>query len=322
MGSQLSLEGQSLLYDIQQRGSSEFEHGIDPEYIDVLLDRHLDFTIAHPDPYPETMSAMLPTSSDMMDKKLDVLDRSKDTQKEWHKYRSNAVGIGKPNGYTNRTFQERALLEARGLVIPREDPKEFYHYTPRHYADIVRNHEMYEWGPLPPELIQLDRAFAPIHTKASELMRKVLSLIEEVHPEVGKLVTRESLLTSPLRSLLYHPDDNPQLGGGHYDKSLATAQIAESHLGLRIAKDEDSPLELVRRDGDKAAVFVSQGLERAIGTSEFPPAWHDIVSHTELNSGRTWPAQKAAGVCLRFALIYFVNSAEYIDPDKSETHTR
>lgn len=319
---QLSTEGHALISDIQERGYSEFQHGIPSEQIDYLIETYADFTLNHPDPRPETMDAMLPDDHAGIEKRLDELERSKDTQTEWHKYRTNVLGVGKPEGYTSRSFQERALKQARGFVIPAEDPKEFFHYTPRHWSAMARNHKDYGWGSIPPELSKLNQAFAPIHKKASQLVLKVAGLIEETHPEVSKYFDQTSLATSPVRLLFYHPGTSEQLGAGHYDKSKLTIQVAESHEGLQVAPNSNSPLQPVVRADDRAVVFPGLGLRDIVGdNSPYQPGWHDIVRVNRLNEGRSVPP-KAVEVCARWALIFFANGANYINPDKSLTHAR
>ena len=196
MISQQSLEGLQLQLDIEQRGYAELEHGIPGEAIEMLIHTYTDFTLAHPDPEPETMDAMLPeTPDDISLFKLDALDRSKDTQATWHKYRTNVPGIGKPDGYTSRIFQDRALQQTRGISLG-EDPKEFYHFTPVHRAAMARMHREYGWGIVPREVDKLDVAFGRVHNMATKLMMKVCGIVEETHPEIRQFITPGSLRTS------------------------------------------------------------------------------------------------------------------------------
>lgn len=140
---QRTLEGAWLLNEIGQRGYAEFHHEIPDEQIEYLIDRYADFTLNHPDPLPETMDAMLPSKPSVIDlknpafydnhkkfltgnwvaKKLDELDDSKDTQTEWHKYRTNVYAVGKPDGYTNRSFQELRSKKLVVLLYPRRIQK-------------------------------------------------------------------------------------------------------------------------------------------------------------------------------------------------------
>lgn len=320
MGRQLTVEGSVFRDEIMKHGYSEFSHGIETEEIEALTEAYAAFTCGFPNPRPETMDAMLPKTLYIEDS-LDVLDRSQDVQRNWHKYRTNAVGVGKPDGYTNRSFQERALREARGLHLPEaEDPKEYYHFTPRHLTNMIRQHKKFGWGPLPPEVLFLDERFRPIHKKASKLIIKAASYIEETHPEIRNFFTTESLSTSPVRLLFYHPSDRTQLGAGHYDKGALTIQIAESHQGLQVSNSKESPLQPVVRSDEKALMFPGISLGNVLEDNDiYPPGWHDIVKTNQLNEGRFVPRQ-AASVCARWALIFFANGSNFVDRGKAATH--
>jgi len=321
---QQTIEGWQLVRDIEERGYAEFEHHISPDTIDNLINRYANFTLSHPDPLPSTMNAMLPDSDDATDMshRLDELDRSADTQDEWHKYRTNTQQVGKPDGYTNRSFQEKALKQARGLILPPEDPKEFYHFTPRHYGAMSRNHQEYDWGSIPSEVSDLNNAFAAIHAKASELIVRICGIVEETHPEIRKFVTAESLRTSPIRLLFYHPSNGDSLGAGHYDKGAMTLQLAESHRGLRVAPGNEAPLEEVVRTAENAAFFPGTAIdEHHTPGSPYQPGWHDIVKTDILNDGRSIPS-KASEVCARWAIIFFANYENFRQPNKADTHTR
>lgn len=343
MGStQQSIESFLLLEDIAERGYAEFEHNIPNEWVEKLIDAYTAFSLAYPDPSPETMSAMLPqtpTEADLENKdyqddtglflpekwlgcQLDVLERKQDDQQEWHKYRTNAEQVGKPEGYTNRTFQERAIKEQRGLIIPPEDPKEYYHFSPQHYANMARNHQVFGWGPIPKEVIDLERAFTPIHAKAVELVMRVCAIVEEVHPEIRSFISPEALGRSPLRLLSYHPTEEILLGGGHYDKSAMTLQIAESHRGLRVAPNSESEMYEVVRDAQTAVFFCGDAIQRHHDEkTPFIPAYHDITRTDTLNNGRSVP-EAAAEICIRWALVFFASYDNYVQPSKASMHTR
>jgi hypothetical protein len=322
-----------LQQDIEQRGYAELEHGIPNDWIDALIERYADFTLQHPDPSFETMSAMLPagTTADAVKKELDNLDYSKDTQKEWHKYRTNVTGVGKPDGYTNRSLQVSALRAVRGIVLPEEDPKEFYHHTPRHFGAVARQHKALGWGAIPPEVSALDTAFGRIHHKATELITKICAQIEETHSGLSSVITPEALLGSPLRLLFYHPSSEQQLAAGHYDKSVMTVQIGESHQGLRVATQQGQELTPVVRDASAGVLFMSHTLSATPSTKDprgghYPdstlrPAWHDVIADNRPNTGRYVPV-RAAEVCARWALIFFVNENNYVDPGKNAMHSR
>lgn len=205
---QRSLEGEYLINEVKERGYAEFNHHIRPDEIDDLIVCYANFTSNYPDPKFVTIDAMLPKEPSQLDLinpkyldpetkdfmagrwlayKLDELDRTADTQEEWHKYRTNTPQVGKPDGYSNRSFAQAALLSQRGVELdPPEDPKEFYHFTPEHYSNMIRNHTQFNWGPIPQEVIDLKKAFTPIHSKAAQLMVKICEIIEDEHPESVK----------------------------------------------------------------------------------------------------------------------------------------
>ncbi len=320
-GRQLSFENPRLLREIKERGAAEFEHNISVDQIDDLIDCYTRFTTNWGDPEPETMDAMLPDAPiETLAKQLDDLDRSKDKQKNWHKYRTNAPWIAKPVGYTNRYFQSQALQITRGINLP-EDDKEFFHYTPGMKDVVERQHEQYGWGKPPQEFYMLCNAFIRVHTASRKLTEKILSVVEDTHPNIRQLVTPSSTLTSPVRLVGYHRGDQQELGAGHYDKSVFTFQLAESHEGLRIAKDNNSPLEIVRRESDKAVFFPSKSLKDNYPDTPFTPGWHDIIKSETLNHGRHM-SEATRAVFGRWALIFFVNEENFVQHDKSLTHHR
>lgn len=177
----------------------------------------------------------------------------------------------------------------------------------------------------------LNDSLARIHTKLRQLVTNVCYDLEQTHAGVTNIITPEGLRTSPLRLLFYHPSTNTQRAGAHYDKSLITLKLAESHEGLQITTSPTAPLTPVKRSDDKAVLFVSP---RFSGTpfaknpvmGHFPdsvlkPAWHDVVASSTPNAGRTVPVM-AAEVCARWALIYFVNEHDFLVPSKQAMHNQ
>ncbi len=330
---QQTFEGSLLQNEIIARGYAEVQHGIHDDAVQEVVERYTDFTLAFPNPDFETMNAMLPngTDPDVIGKQLDQLDYSKDTQAQWHKYRTSAVSIGKPDGYTNRTLQAQALASIRGVLLPNEDPKEFYHHTPRHYANMARQHKLLNWGPIPPEVAILDKAFSHIHTQARKVVTSICAQLEPTHPGINNIVTKESLFTSPLRLLFYHPSTYTQLAAPHFDKSVLTIQIGESHRGLRIATQANQQLAPVVRKSSMGVAFASsifsaQPSAKNPHGGHFPdsdlrPAWHDVIADHIANEGRLVPA-RTAEVCARWALIFFANEHAYVDPGKTAMHSR
>jgi len=115
----LSPEAAMLQHDIQQRGYAVFEHGIPNGMIDDVIEAYFSFTLAHPDPEPATMNAMLPTNmpENTIKFNLDDLSYANDAQTDWHKYRTNTPSFGKPNGYANRSFQVEVIRDLRDVQL-------------------------------------------------------------------------------------------------------------------------------------------------------------------------------------------------------------
>lgn len=321
---QTTLEGAAFHQEIMERGYAEFEHGIPQEEIENIVWQYGRFTVNHPDPQPATMDAILPEGDDpqIIGKVLDVLDYSKDKQKEWHKYRTNVPAIGKSNGYTNRSFQVDALRRARGLYLPEEDPKEFYHFMPSHFVGIAKAHEEYGWGPIPQEVNMLNNAFAPVHRKILEMMMRVCSIIEERDPRVTKYMTPEALALSPLRLLFYHPTLKPTLAAAHHDKGFLTGQIAESHTGLQVAPSDEEPLQPVIRDANEAVIFPAWGIEQNMPELGYKSGWHAAENDGDLNPGQSEIPDFAKEICARWVLVWFTNGMQYENPDKALMHNR
>ena len=321
------INGDVLRRELLERGYAELEHGIHQDQFDSAIEKYSSFTVNYPDPEPETIDAMLPsTPTDLTNNNwLDDLERSKDHQQTWHKYRTNTSHIGKPNGYTSRAFQESALLETRGIDI-REDLKEYYHWTRGHHSEIQKQHDKYDWGPIPPEVTALTQAFRPIHSKASSLIIQVCRTLEDDHPEITKIITPASLRNSPLRLSAYHHSDRPNLGGFHYDKSDITLQLTESHQGLAIAQSEQSPLTKVDRDPTKTALFMGKPLTDPdtgrYPDSPFHPGWHGILNLDSPNQGLSPIPEAAQQRFTRWSLIFFAGALEFMELSKDQTHVR
>jgi hypothetical protein len=192
-------------------------------------------------------------------------------------------------------------------------------------------HDQYEWGPIPSEVQELHAKFSAIHYFAREAVRSQFELLEERDPGLlGDIVTDQDLKTGPLRLIFYHPGQGEVLAGGHFDKSVATVQIAESHLGLRVldpdqvesnwrtAPSDDLGMRDIRRPADQGVFFMGLNYREPVAfpDGELTPAWHDVVSSEEFNDQRQLHGQNV----VRWALIYFVNSRRTGVPDKAQTH--
>lgn len=323
---QLSFEGLAMQEDLKTRGYTLIDHHIPDDAIDELVATYAEFTDNHPTPEPATVVDIIEYREK---KRLDDLARHKDTQKEWHKYRTNHPFIFKPGGYTNRSLQADSL-RAHGLQVWDEkkqqyeylieDPKEFYHFLPSGLTLINQQHKEFEWGHVPPEVENLHSKFATIHNIASKAVTQTLGTFEDIYPDIHQILTPKDLNNSPLRLLFYHPGQGDELAGGHYDKDIFTWQLAESHEGLRVGNPTSGEMQNIIRDPEKAAVFMGNliTLEHIHPESPIQPGWHDVINVDRANKGRTLHGQNVA----RWALIYFTNSVLAGEVDKGLTHDR
>jgi hypothetical protein len=310
---QLTFEGSQIFDGLVASGYVLQPHGISDTAVDELIAAYANFTDNLPDPDLETVAAMIKDPE-----KLDDLAYEKDTQHEWHKYRTNHPFIFKPGGYTNRSLQAQALRAVHGIEIA-EDPKEYYHFLPATTALIHRQAETFGWGPVPPEVEALNKRFMDIHRLGAITIKDTLLKLEEHYPEsLTKFMTKRDFEQSPVRLVFYHPDQGDILAGGHYDKAWLTAQLAESHEGLRIRNPQTGDMQPIIRTADKAAVFASSllTLDHAYPDSEILAGWHDVINVDTPNQGRTMHGKKVA----RWALIFFANSQAAGEIGKEITH--
>lgn len=129
---------------------------------------------------------------------------------------------------------------------------------------------------------------------------------------------------------------------GHYDKSVATAAIAQSKNGLRIGEGADD-LELVQRKNFDPIIFAGYGwhqLHEMLGQStKRRAAWHDTIDVDErpdpetgelpadmLREFRQAKVGKEVGAdvldIMRVVIVDFVNPAHiYLNSTLEQTHT-
>jgi isopenicillin N synthase-like dioxygenase len=306
-------EPTTIKSELEQNGFALVNHQIPSDAIDELMDAYRVFTDELPDPSPELLARMLPDPTN-----LDKIDYSADTGREWHKYRTNHPYQFKPGGYTNRSLATAALRGVRGISIE-DDPKEYYHSSGPSLGLMQAHHKAHGWGPIPSEVQRLQRSFTVVDTLANLMIRASLEALEKDYPEIGRIVvTDQDLKTSPIRLLNYHRSESSMLAEGHYDKSILTAQLAESHRGLRIRHPDSRDMQVIDRAPEKAAVFAGNllTLPHVYPDSAIQPAWHDVESLPVLNQGRHAEGKRNH----RYALIKFVNSGYAGEVGKALTH--
>jgi hypothetical protein len=314
MGSDVSV-GQHVRADLLRQDYALIEHGIPDETIDELIQAYATFTDELPDPTLLVMGGMI-----MDPFELDELNRSAAGRNGWHKYMTNHPVFGKPGGYTNRSLQIDALHFFDIGNNLEDDPKEYYHYSPLGLDRIRKQHEEYGWGPIPPEVIRLHERFGIVHELGAKAMINTMRQLEETHPAViDRFITPAALNDSPIRLLFYHPGQGKELAAGHFDKGVATIQIAESHEGLRIKNPHDGKMQPLVRSPQYGAFFLAHAWtkEPMYPSSELSPAFHDIVNLPNLNEGRKLHGQHVA----RWSIIFFMSAiAGGHLPKKSQTH--
>jgi len=310
---QLTFEGSAINDELLNQGFTLLDHHIPNEAVDELIAAYAKFTDNLPDPDLETVAALVKDPD-----KLDELDYGQDTKKEWHKYRTNHPFVFKPGGYTNRSLQVKAVREILGLEVE-DDPKEYYHFLPSSTVRMNAQRDRFGWGPLPPEVYDLNKRFAPIHALGAKAITGLMQNVEDKFPElISKVMTPKDLEASPLRLLFYHPAQGDLLAGGHYDKTIFTAQLAESHEGLRLRNPSNGEMQEVTRPPEKAVAFAGSllTLPHVYPDSEIKPGWHDALNKEVLNEGRSLIGKNV----VRWALVFFANSGFAGEIGKDITH--
>jgi hypothetical protein len=314
---QQTLEGSFLRESIIEQGYGLVSHSIPDNVIYEAIEAYDTLTTNYPDPEYSTMDQMI---TDPL--KLDVLDFTKDKQKEWNRYRTNHKQLAKPGGYTSRSLQVATLQHSGRDLMPdgsriEDDPKEYYHFHPGGILDIERNHKEFGWGSVPPEVGILQLKGTLLHKMARSAIAASFKLLEEGNPElINTLVKPSDLMSSPVRLNWYHLDQAEFLAGYHQDKGVFTMQIAESHMGLRVRSPTTNKMEIVNRHGDMAVVFPGIAWDDNFKDSPLRPAPHDVINMPDLNPDRYLRARN----CARWSLIFFTNvpGCEFIQ--KSDTH--
>jgi hypothetical protein len=324
---QATLEGSVLRTNISEQAYALVEHGISSDLIDELVNAYATFTDSeeYSTPDLETINSMLNTFDKEGEIDLDVLDYHRDTNFEWHKYKTNHPQHAKPGGYTNRSLQVEALRAFGRDISPKtglpleDDPKEFYHYHPDGTEVMSNIHKKYGWGSIPPEVLELHARFSPIHQLARQAITETFRILEDDCPElINKYVRPEDLDNSPLRLIFYHDGQGDVLAAEHRDKSTMTMQIAESHMGLRVRNPETREMQLVRRSAKEGVLFpglLYPTMHKEVGTA-LPPTYHDVINLDESNDSRALHGRN----CARWALIWFTNAELFRIPEKHETH--
>lgn len=138
----------------------------------------------------------------------------------------------------------------------------------------------------------------------------------------GVMMDEKHAINDVLRFIAYYPDPN-KLAKGHFDRSVCTLAIGESHEGLRIAPGQnglmtdasegymaqlDQKLSPVEHHEKEAKFMLGAGWNRLdsqhrFGNQEMPLGWHDVV-----------PSEKTVNErVMRWAIVLFANPHLAID---------
>ena len=166
-----------------------------------------------------------------------------------------------------------------------------------------------------------------IYWKAVESLRYALLAMYEEHDSwrpyphnlMPEFLDKNDDLNLHLRFVGYeNPGDNVPIAGGHFDRSVFTLALAETHPGLQIGTNPDgSDLKDIAHEEGKAKFFAGKGWEKMpyyfrIGYEYITPAYHQVKNIGEY-------AVNSSGIA-RHAIVMFANPLEHnTDPSPSET---
>jgi len=86
--------------------------------------------------------------------------------------------------------------------------------------------------------------------------------------------------------------------------------LAESAPGLRIGRNDQDVVEVPPRQDDTALFMPALRLREF--SSDFPPAWHDVVQ----KKSRQWST-----TCARWAIVLFIDHGNINRESTQEAHT-
>lgn len=170
---------------------------------------------------------------------------------------------------------------------------------------------------LPSSLKNFYRDAEEIFWVAERAKLNALDELDILHMGLRRVMMDERLLNNDvLRFIAYYPDPN-KLAKGHFDRSVCTLAIGESHEGLRIAPGQnglvedasseymaklDTTLSPVEHRPGEAKFMLGAGWNRLepqqrFGNQEMPLGWHDVVASEKSVSERV----------MRWAIVLFAN---------------
>lgn len=198
----------------------------------------------------------------------------------------------------------------RGLV---PDNKDIFHFG----ASSRQIIESRMFGSLPLAVKNFLAQAEEIYWTAQRAKLNAIDELDILHMGLRRTMMDETMLMNDvLRFITYYPDPN-KLAKGHFDRSVLTLPIGESHEGLRIAPGQnglvadasadymsqlDSKLRPVDHDEGTAKFMLGAGWNRLdphlrFGNQEMPLGWHDVIPSEKSVSDRV----------MRWAIVLFAN---------------
>jgi hypothetical protein len=204
----------------------------------------------------------------------------------------------------------------RGMV---PDTKDIFHFG----AQTRQMVESRMYGSLPRELKEFLASAEEIYWSAQRSKLHAIEELDVLHMGLRRaLFDERAVINDVLRFIAYYPDPE-KLAKGHFDRSVCTLAIGESHEGLRIAPGQnglhidadeaymatlDGSLEPAEYEEGQAKFFLGAGWNRLepqlrFGNQEMPLGWHDVV-----------PSEKSVNErIMRWAIVLFANPHLGID---------
>lgn len=186
-------------------------------------------------------------------------------------------------------------------------------------------------GPLPKDLRTfMDQAEA-VYWAAQRTKRNALADLGN-KGLMGAMVTERGTINDVLRLIAYYPNHGA-LAKGHFDRSVSTLAIGESHEGLRMAPAQNGlrvdanedymagvevSLQPVEHHSGEAKFFLGSGWNRLptelrTGNEDLPLAYHDVVE----------TGKRVGEKVMRWAIVMFSNPqldfTDYTVPSQAET---
>lgn len=195
------------------------------------------------------------------------------------------------------------------------DNKHYFHFgsqTEQRLAEKLGNNQPHELR----NFIKIARDIFWIAQKSKEQVISELDHKDAGLTEILPSDPHRGTINDALRFLLYLHNDG-DLAKGHYDRSVFTMAIGESHEGLRLAKGQnglmvdcnkaymsllESNLQPVEHIEREAKFFLGAGWNRLepryrLGNEDLPLAWHDVIeSDKQVNEE-----------IMRWAIVLFIN---------------